>query len=298
MSAPSLVRQVRHFFTVDVEDYFHVSAFEGVVSRDNWHQYPVRLAHSVPRLLETLDSYGVRGTFFVLGWVARHWPHIVKAIATAGHEVASHGFWHHRVNRTSPAEFGKDIRASKRCLEDLVGQSVQGYRAPSFSITPGTEWAFDVLLDEGFVYDSSLFPIRRQGYGFPNAARAPHVISRPNGLLFEFPLATTRMLGVTLPAAGGGYLRHLPAALVHRAFRQASTRRIPAVFYVHPWEIDSDQPRLAVDLRTRIRHYRGISRTLPRIHRLLTEFSFTSIRSYMASTPKWSGGAVTALVPQ
>ncbi len=279
MNPPLSTSETQHFFTVDVEEYFQVNAFEQVVPREQWPQWPQRLGLTMPRLLEQLNRFGVKGTFFVLGWVAEHNPDIVRAIAREGHEVASHGFWHRRVHTISPSVFREDVRTSRAVLEDLIGDRVVGYRAPSFSIVPGVEWAFDVLLEEGFQYDSSLFPIRRRGYGYPSAPRAPHIIRRPSGSLAEFPLATLRWAGLSIPAAGGGYLRQLPFGLVRRAFADSSVRGVQATFYIHPWEIDSEQPRLPVGVLTRLRHYRGLSRTADRIERLLTEFPFTSIAS-------------------
>jgi polysaccharide deacetylase family protein (PEP-CTERM system associated) len=275
---------LEHFFTVDVEEHFQVSAFDSIISRSDWATLPGRLDRTVPVLLENLERFGARGTFFCLGWVAQHRPDVVRRIAAAGHEVASHGFWHHRVHTLSPDAFRDDIRSSKRALEDLVGQPVRGYRAPSFSIVRGTEWAFDVLLEEGFAYDSSVFPIQRHGYGYAGASTEPHVIERPAGRLAEFPLATASVLGLNVPAAGGGYLRQFPFWVVRRAFRQALARGVPATFYIHPWEIDPEQPRFPVGLLTRVRHYRGLADTLARIRRLLQGFRFTSIASYLDST--------------
>lgn len=270
---------IRHYFTVDVEEHFQVSAFDPVVRRADWSTLDSRLPVSMPRLLELLARFETRGTFFVLGWIARHRPWVVRAIHEAGHEVASHGFGHHRVFRLSPDQFRDDVRSARRELEDITGQPVLGYRAPSFSIVPGMEWAFDVLLEEGYRYDSSLFPIRRTGYGYPSAPRDPHVIRRAAGTLAEFPLATTSIAGLRLPAAGGGYLRHFPLALTQRAFREASARGVSATLYLHPWEVDPGQPRLPVGALTRVRHYRGLDRTLGRVERLLSEFRFTSIAS-------------------
>ena len=281
MSPPTDVRETRHFFTVDVEEYFHVSAFESVIPREQWNRWPRRLDRSVPVLLEELERAGARATFFVLGWVAEHSPDIVREIVRSGHEIASHGFWHRRVHTMSPSAFSDDLRASKAALEDLIGAPVSGYRAPSFSIIPGCEWAFDVLLEQGFRYDSSLFPIRRRGYGYPNAPRRPHTITRTGGVLEEFPLATTSIAGLTIPAAGGGYLRQLPFSLVRGTFARASRQGVPATFYIHPWEIDAEQPRVPVGPLTRIRHYRGLSRTLGRLQALLAEFRFRSIGSYL-----------------
>jgi polysaccharide deacetylase family protein (PEP-CTERM system associated) len=270
-----------HFFTVDVEEYFQVKALESVVRRDEWLSRPSRVAHSIDVLLASLERHGVRGTFFVLGWLAKHRPEVVLAIANAGHEIGSHGFWHERVTALGRDAFRDDIRASKRSLEDLLGTAVVGYRAPNFSIIPGCEWAFDVLLEEGYRYDSSLFPIRRRGYGYPAAQRVPHLIQRPHGWLAEFPLATTNILAYPVPAAGGGYLRQFPYAVIRRAFREASDRCEPATFYIHPWEIDPAQPRLLVSRMNRIRHYRGLDGALARIERLLKEFKFGTIGSYL-----------------
>lgn len=274
-------RSTIHFFTVDVEEYFHVNAFESVISREDWPLWPKRLDRSVPELLDVMARHGARGTFFVLGWVAEQSPEIVRLIADAGHEIASHGHWHRRIPGMTPTQFREDLRSSKTALENVIGASVLGFRAPSFSILPGFEWAFDVLLEEGFRYDSSLFPIRRRGYGNPNAKREPHLIHRAAGVLAEFPLATTLIAGFSWPAAGGGYLRHLPLGLMRRAFGEADARGTPATFYIHPWEIDPGQPRVDVSALTRLRHYRGLSRTLGRLESILSEFRFGSIASYL-----------------
>lgn len=192
-------------------------------------------------------------------------------------------------------EFREDVRTSKAALEDVTGRQILGFRAPSFSILRGYEWTFDVLIEEGFSYDSSLFPIWRRGYGYPGAPRWPHVIERPAGRLVEFPLATARFAALTLPAAGGGYLRHFPFTLIRRAFRKASAQGMPATFYTHPWEIDTGQPRVPAPLLTRLRHYRGLARTLPRIERLLSEFSFTTIASRLSQITTSAPGARIAI---
>jgi polysaccharide deacetylase family protein (PEP-CTERM system associated) len=270
-----------HFFTVDVEEYFHVSAFEGVVTRDAWPTYPRRLTRSVGQLLELLDGAGARGTFFTLGWVADHEPAVVRQIAAAGHEIASHGYWHRRLTTQTAAEFREDLRASKKALEDACGTVVTGFRAPSFSLVPGREWAFDILVEEGFRYDSSIFPIRRRGYGYPGARRVPHVIRRASGVLAEFPLATAKVFGYPVPAAGGGYLRQFPFGVIRRAFADSTRRGDPATFYVHPWELDPDQPRLPVSPLTRLRHYRGLAVTRERIAQLLEQFRFDAIAPHV-----------------
>jgi len=283
-----------HFFTVDVEEYFQVKALESAVCREEWISRPSRLPRSIDALLERLDRSKVSGTFFVLGWIAEHRPEVVLAIAAAGHEIACHGFWHERVTSLDPDRFREDVRSSKQELENLIGAEVVGYRAPSFSIIPGWEWAFDVLIEEGYRYDSSLFPIRRRGYGYPNAPRIPHVIQRTGGRLAEFPLATTSVLGYPVPAAGGGYLRQFPLAIIRRAFREASERREPATFYIHPWEIDPGQPRPPVSPLNRLRPYRGLDGTLARIDRLLEEFSFGTIASYLPALEDRGATLLTA----
>lgn len=274
-------RNTTHFFTVDVEEHFQVRALESIVSRDEWLLHPSRVTRSVNKLLETLARHDARGTFFVLGWLAKHRPQVVRNIADAGHEIASHGFGHERVTTLNRASFRADVRSSKRALEDVCGKQVLGYRAPNFSIIPGYEWAFDVLIEEGYRYDSSLFPIRRPGYGYPGSPRRVHTIRRPSGFLAEFPLATTNILGWSMPAAGGGYLRQLPLGIIRRAFREATERGEPATFYIHPWEIDAAQPRLPVSPLTRVRHYRGLYRALSRIEKLMDEFRFGAIEDYL-----------------
>jgi polysaccharide deacetylase family protein (PEP-CTERM system associated) len=290
---PPSSRTFSHFFTVDVEEYFQVKALESVVSRDQWLSCPSRVAQSIDVLLETLARYETKGTFFVLGWLAKYRPRVVRAIAAAGHEVASHGFWHERVPTLAQNDFRTDVRSSKEALEDLTGVEVIGYRAPNFSIVPGYEWAFDVLLEEGYRYDSSLFPIRRRGYGYPRAGRAPHFLTRASGRLAEFPLATTSIFAYPVPAAGGGYLRQFPYSIIRRAFREASERREPGTFYIHPWEIDPEQPRLAVSQLTRLRHYRGLDAALGRIQRLLGEFHFDTIASYLDTLERDSSPPLT-----
>jgi polysaccharide deacetylase family protein (PEP-CTERM system associated) len=274
--------QSAHIFSVDVEEYFQVHAFEGLVPPEKWGAYPSRLASVTDRLLEMLDRHNATGTFFVLGWVAERYAPIVRKIAAAGHEIASHGWWHRRITDMTPEEFRQDIRSSKQALEHLISQPVMGYRAPSFSLTPGHEWAFDVLLEEGYRYDSSLFPIRRSGYGYPDSPPVPHYIQRPGGVLLEFPLSTTYWRGIRLPAAGGGYFRLLPYALTRRAFREHTNAGIPGTFYIHPWELDPQQPRIARSWLTRVRHYGGLASTESRLELLLSEFSFTSVAQCVA----------------
>jgi polysaccharide deacetylase family protein (PEP-CTERM system associated) len=269
-------------FSIDVEEHFQANAFDRVVSREDWDRQPSRVEGNTERLLDLLGRTGARATCFVLGWVAERHPALVRRIAAEGHEVASHGWWHRRIGSLTVQELRQEVRDSKRILEDLTGTPVLGFRAPSFSITPGREWAFDVLLEEGYTYDSSLFPIRRPDYGYPASPVIPHEIRRPSGVLLEIPMATARVFGMRIPAAGGGYLRQLPYALIQRAARDAVARRRPGMFYVHPWEVDPGQPRLPVGVVTRLRHYGGLEKTLGHLERLLTEFRFTSVAEWLA----------------
>lgn len=276
-----------HVFTVDVEDYFQVYAFEGVVDRAAWDSFPSRVVRNTEIVVDMLARHGATGTFFVLGWIADKHPDLVRRIADAGHEIASHGWWHRKITGMAPDEFREDAHSSRMLLEEITGRPVVGYRAPSFSITPGREWAFDILLETGYRYDSSLFPISRLNYGYPSTPPIPHLIHRERGDLMEFPLATTRLAGRVIPAAGGGYLRHFPYAVTRRAFREHDNANIPAVFYIHPWELDADQPRMPVSWLTKMRHYRNIPKVAERIDMLLSEFKFTSIAQRLAGDGKW-----------
>ncbi len=268
-----------HYFTCDVEEWFQVVALAPFAPASQWERLESRVEAAVDALLERMAAHRALGTFFTVGWVAERHPAMVKRIAAAGHELASHTYDHVRITHQTPEAFRDSIRRTKRILEDLTGQAVLGFRAPSFSIVRGTEWALDLLLEEGHVYDSSLFPVKRAGYGYESGARDVHWIDRPAGRLLEFPPATLRLLGRTLPAAGGAYFRILPPQLVHMALRSAESRGAPGTFYIHPWEWDPGQPRLDVPLLTRIRHYAGQGGVMGRIERLLGAFRFTSIRA-------------------
>lgn len=276
---------MRHHFTVDVEEYFQVSAFERTVAPGAWDGFALRSTLLLPPLLDLLARRGARGTFFILGWLAERLPGLVRDIHRAGHEIASHGWDHRRVTTQRPDEFRASVRRTKDHLEHLTGAAVIGFRAPSFSIVPGTEWALDVLIEEGYRYDSSLFPVRRPGgYGYPGAARHAHRITRACGTIVEFPLTTLRRLGVSIPAGGGAYFRVFPYALVHAAFRDCERAGAPGTFYLHPWELDPDQPRIPAPWLSRLRHYSGLRRTLPRLERLLTDFRFTALADSLLPT--------------
>lgn len=273
---------VRHHFTVDVEEHFQVLALAPYAPRERWGSYESRVARNVDRLLELLARRSATGTFFTLGWVAERQPAMIKAIAAAGHEVASHGYDHRRVTELSPEEFRVQARHTKAIVEDLTGQPCLGYRAPNYSIVAGREWALDILLEEGYRYDSSLFPVRRPGYGYAGGGRDPHWLERPAGRLLEIPPSTLRRAGLNIPAAGGAYFRLLPFGLVRAALRDAARRGQPGTFYLHPWEYDAAQPRFAVPFLTRVRHYGRLAGVLPRLERLLEEFRFVSIGAGLA----------------
>jgi len=273
------VRQV-NAFTVDVEDYFHVAALSSVISRDSWASREYRVEANTERLLAVLAERGVHGTFFVLGWVAERSPGLVRRIASAGHEIACHGYAHKLVYRQAEREFREETVRAKDCLENLIGQPVLGYRAASFSVTPASLWALDVLIDLGFRYDSSVFPIHHDIYGLPGAAPEPNRLQAPSGrTLVEFPMSAARFYGVPVPVSGGGYFRILPYWLTRAGLRQINERAgRPFTFYVHPWELDPEQPRVRVGWFSRFRHYTNLTRCESRLRRILGEFTFTSMR--------------------
>jgi polysaccharide deacetylase family protein (PEP-CTERM system associated) len=298
--------------TVDVEDYFQVSAFESVVSRERWDHYERRVVGNTERLLAIFDEFGVKATFFVLGWVAEREPGLVRKIAAAGHEVASHGYAHRLVYRQRPEEFREDIRRSKAVLESLIGVAVLGYRAPSYSITLRSLWALDVVAEEGFLYDASVFPIHHDRYGIPTAPRrmyrvgewqreagsapetAEHRLLTPSDRLIEIPGSTIRVGGVNLPIAGGGYFRLLPYAWSKWGIARLNRREAtPAVFYVHPWEVDPLQPRLPASGLSRFRHYRNLAATQARLVRLLSDFEFGAVATTFLDVNQRSGLALS-----
>lgn len=266
---------IRNAMTVDVEDYFQVSAFASHISRDNWDNLPCRVERNIDRILELFERQNVKATFFTLGWIAERYPAMVKRIVAGGHELASHGYGHLRASDQSEAEFRHDVSRSKAILEDLGGQPVWGYRAPSFSIGTKNLWALDVLLETGHRYSSSIYPIRHDHYGMPDA---PRFSFYPNGhdKLLEVPITTVRMFDRNFPAGGGGYFRFFPYAL-SRWFLEKVNRddNSPGIFYFHPWELDPDQPRQAgVGLKTRFRHYINLDRMETRLQALTRDFQW------------------------
>ena len=258
--------------TVDVEDYFQVSAFAPRISRSEWSTRECRVERNVDRLLELFARHSARATFFTLGWVAERYPRLVRDIVAAGHELASHGYGHERAHDQTPEAFQADVRLAKVILEDLSGQEIKGYRAPSFSIGLRNPWAFDILERTGHRYSSSVYPVRHDHYGMPDAPRFAHRV----GGLVEIPPTTVRLGGRNWPASGGGYFRLLPYGVSRRllrAVKQGEGRS--AVFYMHPWEIDPGQPRVdGIALKSRFRHYVNIGRTESRLARLLQDFSW------------------------
>jgi len=259
--------------TVDVEDYFQVSALAPHIERGSWDARSCRVERNVDRLLFLFSNGGASATFFVLGWIAERYPHVVRQIAAAGHEVASHGYGHRRCTELTRAELTSDVLRARLLLEDVTGEAVKGYRAPSFSIGATNPWAFDVLVETGHRYSSSIYPIAHDHYGMPDAPRFAYD-ARPG--LREIPIATAKYLGRNLPAGGGGYFRLAPYALSRWALRRINeVDGRPAAFYVHPWEIDPGQPRIAgTSLKTRFRHYVNLQKTESRLGRLLRDFSW------------------------
>jgi polysaccharide deacetylase family protein (PEP-CTERM system associated) len=277
---------VRNALTVDVEDWFQVSNFDGIVSRADWDGYPSRVVENTRRLLETFAERDVRATFFVLGWVAERFPALVREILAGGHEIASHGWGHELVHRLGPEKFAADLDRSVAAISGAAGVRPRGYRAPSFSIDRRAPWAFDLLVERGFTYDSSIFPVRHPRYGMPSFARVPSRVRTPRGAeILEFPLTTLRILGRNIGAAGGGYLRLLPLPVLTTAFRRMNAAGQPAVLYLHPWEIDPDQPRIPVRGLGRVTHYRNLAATLDRLRTLLGRFRFARMDEVLLDAP-------------
>ena len=309
--------------TVDVEDYFQVHAFSNVIKYEDWGNYECRVEHNTERILEILDTsirnsqFAIRNsakaTFFVLGWIAERYPGLIRRIRDQGHEIACHGYGHKLIYTQSKEEFREDIRRAKAVLEDVTGQDVIGYRAPMYSITKKSQWALEILIEEGFKYDSSIFPIRHDFYGISDAPRFPFIVSL-NGnqnveflvlnyelnttqnskfinqnskfitynskLLIEFPISTVCFGRMNLPIAGGGYFRLFPYSVIKKGFTRINeVERQPFIFYIHPWEVDPDQPRInGLSFKSRFRHYINLKKTEERLKKLLRDFNFTSIK--------------------
>lgn len=269
--------------TVDVEDYFQVQALECRIERASWDRFESRVCQNTERLLELFERANVSATFFVLGWVAERYPGLLCRLARAGHEIASHGYEHRVLHSMTPDEFRHDLRRAREVLEQAVARPVQGYRAPSFSVTRSTMWALDVLIDEGYLYDASIYPVHHDRYGIPDWPRHIHRIERPAGGIWELPGSTVRWGGANFPMGGGGYFRLLPYAWTRWGINHLNTAEgQPAIFYLHPWEIDSGQPRVGVSGLSRVRHYHNLHKTESRLQRLLGQFTFGTVSEVLA----------------
>lgn len=274
--------QMKNALTVDVEDYFQVAALKEAVDVADWPSMEYRVERNTDKLLGLFDQQNVKATFFVLGWVAERSPDLVKRIQAQGHEIASHGYSHQLVYTQSPDTFRQETRKSKQILEDITGSPITGYRAASYSVTAQSRWALDILCEEGFTWDSSIFPVHHDRYGMPGTPHQPYTLEAPNGAtLKEFPLSTCPVGRYRMPIAGGGYFRLYPYALSRWGLGKINRAGQPFIFYLHPWEIDPGQPRLKVKAFSRFRHYNNLSVCYDRLSRLLGDFRFGSVSDVM-----------------
>ena len=278
---------IQNALTIDVEDYFQVSAFENVVSRKNWDSYDLRVEHNTHALLEILDANNTNATFFILGWVAERCPDLVREIARQGHEIACHGYSHKLVYKQSETEFREETCKSKKILEDICGKAVTGYRAASYSITKRSLWALDILIEAGFEYDSSIFPVRHDRYGIAGSPRFPYIIDRSqNRTIIEFPMSTGRMFGMNIPVSGGGYFRLIPYPITRKLLSGINeNEKQPFIFYLHPWEIDPDQPVIEASRISNLRHYTNIRHCRQKFEKLLASFRFTTVAGVLNGNP-------------
>jgi polysaccharide deacetylase family protein (PEP-CTERM system associated) len=263
--------------TIDVEEHYQVSAFERVVRYEDWDGYESRVESNTGKILNILAATGSRATFFILGWIAERHRDLVKSIHAEGHEVASHGYNHEVLTNMGPERFREDVRRSKALLEDIIACNVAGYRAPSFTIMKDTFWALPILVEEGYVYDSSIFPIFHDRYGMPSAEPYCHCLSTDAGPIWEVPPSTTQFAGIRIPIAGGGYFRLFPYLLLRRLLQNVADKGHPLVMYLHPWELDPQQPRIHGPLSSRLRHYLNLGKTEQRLIQLLNDFRFGPI---------------------
>jgi len=261
-------------FTVDLEDWFNFEFGGFSLPRDKWDSMPSRIEHGTDRLLSLLESAGVPATFFVLGWVARQYPELVRRVAGEGHEIGCHTMWHRRVDRQTPREFREDLREARQILEDVVGVQIDLFRAPGFSVTAGMDWFFEILAEEGIRYDSSIFPGLRAEGGDQGARRAPHVVSTRCGPVHEFPVTVVQLLGKRVSLFGGGYFRLAPVSVVVAAARRLNARNLPVMFYIHPHDLDPQQPRVAKGAVSKFRRYYGLGRTEAKLRRLTGSLKF------------------------
>jgi len=285
---------MKNALTIDLEDYFHVSAYSGRVKLEEWDAYPSRVAQNTDRLLEILAANKCTGTFFVLGWVAEKKPEVVARVAAAGHEIACHSLLHRRIFDLTPEEFRQDTHRAKAVIEDVTGKRVAGYRAPSFSIIPKSTWALEILVQEGFQYDSSIFPVEHPSYGMPSAPRTPFWIDTPSGRILEFPMPTLAIGSARSPIGGGAYLRLLPYRYTRWSIKYLNRREnSPVCVYLHPWELDPEQPHLGGSLSARARHYFGLRGLETKLRKLLADLEFSTLSFIMREHPPtqaWSPG--------
>ena len=276
---------IRNYLTIDVEDYFQVSAFEDVVRFGGWDAFESRVECNTEVILEVLSQHQIKATFFIVGWIAERYPHMVTKIADSGHQIGCHSYLHKKVYDLTPDEFRDDTMRAKEILEDILGHKVAGYRAPSYSITKKSLWAFDILEELGFEYDSSIFPIYHDVYGIPDAPRFRYKLPGQN--LIEYPLSTVRLLGRNIPIAGGGYFRLFPYWFSKMGLKKINNSdKQPFIFYLHPWELDPKQPRMKnIRLFSKFRHYNNLNKTLVRLKSLLTDFDFGPIPSFSPERP-------------
>lgn len=269
--------------TVDVEDYFQVAALAEAVNYSDWNTMEYRVEANTDRLLELFDRFQTNATFFTLGWVAERSPGLVRRIQDAGHEIASHGYSHQLIYKQTPKVFREETRKAKQILENITGKSVTGYRAASYSITTQSRWALDILCDEGFTWDSSIFPVHHDRYGMPGTPFEPYQLKAPNGgVLTEFPLSTCSIGSYRIPIAGGGYFRLFPYWFSRWGLAQINKTGKPFIFYLHPWEIDADQPRLKVKAFSRFRHYNNLEKCMSRMENLLQDFRFGTVSGVLS----------------
>lgn len=264
-------------FTVDVEDYFQVSAFASTISTDDWDHYECRVEANTRRVLEIAAKENTVGTFFILGWVAERYPDLVREIQNAGHEIGCHSHWHQLVYELGPNRFRFDLRESKDILQQITGQPVTLYRSPSFSITEKSLWALDILVEEGFTIDSSIYPVRHDRYGIPDSPTAPYQIKTAAGPITQVPGMVCKIGKANIPVGGGGYLRLLPWAVTKMLLKRVRKEDRPLNVYIHPWEFDPDQPRIQASWKSKFRHYQNLKTTAPKISKMLQTFELTTM---------------------
>lgn len=282
--------KITNALTIDVEDYFHVAALSKSISTADWNNIACRVEKNTTVLLDLFEQHSAKATFFVLGWIAERYPELIKEIDRRGHEIASHGYSHQLIYTQKPDVFREETINSKKLLEDIIGKEVNGYRAASYSITKKSLWALDVLADAGFKYDSSIFPVRHDNYGIPGSPTEPHLLETPAGThLVEYPLSTYKLLGQTLPVAGGGYFRLYPYWLSRFFYTNINKQSKPFVFYLHPWEVDPEQPRVKASWFSEFRHYNNLDVCESRLSKLLNDFSFISMNEKLSEIGLFSG---------